>query len=73
MTQASKATIEDKKSDYDKMLSIANPSHGPQILAEVLLQIQFSSNLFPKLFYSFPFVVFLIYFMRDADKRTLER
>jgi hypothetical protein len=46
MTQASKAAIKEKKTEYDKVLSIANPKHGPQFLAEVLLQIQFSFNLF---------------------------
>lgn len=37
MNRASKAAVKDKKTDYEKMLSIANPKHGPQFLAEVLL------------------------------------
>lgn len=35
MTRASRAAVKEKKSDYDKLLAIANPKHGPQFLAEV--------------------------------------
>lgn len=35
MTLASQASVKEKKTDYEKLLSIANPKHGPHILAEV--------------------------------------
>lgn len=47
MNLASQAAVKEKKSDYDKMLSIANPKHGPQFLAEVsLTKISLEFQLF---------------------------
>lgn len=36
MSRASKAAVKEKRSDYDKMIAIANPKHGLQFLAKVL-------------------------------------
>lgn len=36
MNWAYKAVVKDKKTKYEKMLSITNPKHTPQFLAEVI-------------------------------------
>jgi len=35
MTDATKAAIKEKKTEYDKYLAIANLKHGPNFLVEV--------------------------------------
>ena len=67
MTLAYKAALKEKKTVYDKMVSIANPKHGPQFLAEVNYPTHFTSFNWLKVVFSY---ILIMHFA--PDQCTLE-